>query len=76
MGKVEKKSSAYFKLAEYDEIYNGSTANVYVYEETSNGYPISVGTIDDMVDASKIKGGSQIVLNAYAGKVIAILIIK
>ncbi len=76
MGTVEKKSGAYFKLAEYDEIYNGSTANVYVYEEKSVGYPITVGTIDDIIDATKIKGGSQIVLNAYAGKTIAILVIK
>lgn len=75
-GTVAKKSGTYFKLAEYNEVYNAAGANIYVYEQTRNGYPISVGSVADILDADSVSGGSKIVLNSYAGKVVTILVIR
>lgn len=75
-GTVEKRSGTFFKFNEYDEIYNLGLASVYVYEESRNGSPISVGSINDVLDSSAIRGGCELVINTYAGKVVSAFVIK
>lgn len=75
-GYVEKKSGTYFKLTGYDEVYNAATANVYIYDSSVSRNPITVGSPSDILGANDVAGGSEIVVNSYAGKAISILVIK
>ncbi len=76
MGNVEVKSGTFFKLFEYDEVYNAASANIYIYDSSLRDYPITLGTKDDILDNIAVSGGSFVVINAYSGKPVAICIIR
>lgn len=76
MGTVKVKSGSFFKLNEYDEVYNASTGNIHIYDSSMKKYPIFVGTVSDILDSDAVDGGSKIIVNSYAGKVVSILVIR